>query len=92
MKGVDLNQYRNLPDYGQLRRDGCEFAIIKLATGLTFRNPLFEKQYDGCKAAGLHLGEGTGAVLMFSLLDTVGALYENKTTFSDIKVEQYTRF
>ena len=42
--------------------------------------------------ANLALGEGTGAVLMFSLLDTVGALYENKTTFSDIKVEQYTRF
>ena len=42
--------------------------------------------------ANLALGEGTGAVLMFSLLDTVGALYDNKTTFSDIKVEQYTRF
>ena len=42
--------------------------------------------------AGLALGEGTGAVLMFGMLDIVHALYENKTTFADIEVEPYTRF
>lgn len=40
----------------------------------------------------LALGEGTGAVLMFGLLDTVHAVYDNRTTFSDIKVEAYRRF
>lgn len=63
----------------QSREPAAEFMMQKL--GL---NPVLY--------ANLALGEGTGAVLMFSLLDTVGALYENKTTFSDIKVEQYTRF
>jgi len=42
--------------------------------------------------AGLALGEGTGAVLMFGMLDIVHGLYENKTTFQDIEVEPYTRF
>lgn len=42
--------------------------------------------------ASLALGEGTGAVMMFALLDTVMALYETRTTFSDISVEQYVRF
>ncbi len=42
--------------------------------------------------ASLALGEGTGAVMLFALLDTVMALYETRTTFSDISVEQYVRF
>ena len=39
----------------------------------------------------LALGEGTGAVLMFGLLDTVHPVYGNRTTFSDIRVEAYMR-
>jgi nicotinate-nucleotide--dimethylbenzimidazole phosphoribosyltransferase len=42
--------------------------------------------------AGLALGEGTGAVMMFSLLDIALTLYAEQTTFSDIAVEQYERF
>ena len=40
----------------------------------------------------LALGEGTGAVMLFGLLDMVMALYEKPTTFTDIAVEQYQRF
>ncbi len=40
----------------------------------------------------LALGEGTGAVMLFGLLDLAMALYEKPTTFEDIAVEQYTRF
>lgn len=42
--------------------------------------------------AGLALGEGTGAVMMFSLLDLALTLYQDSTTFGDIAVEQYERF
>lgn len=38
------------------------------------------------------LGEGTGAVMLFSLLDTALALYYDRTTFEDAAMEQYTRF
>ena len=93
MKGVDLNQYRNLPDYGQLQRDGYEFAIIKLATGLTFRNPLFEEQYDGGKAAGLHLGVytraektvGDGAREAEYALDILGGRYVELPIYYDVE-------
>lgn len=40
----------------------------------------------------LALGEGTGAVMLFGLLDMAMALYEKPTTFTDIAVEQYRRF
>ncbi len=42
--------------------------------------------------AGMALGEGTGAVMMFSLLDMAFSVYQGGTTFSDIQIEQYTRF
>lgn len=40
----------------------------------------------------LALGEGTGAVMLFPLLDMALCVYEDGTEFSDIQVEQYTRF
>lgn len=40
----------------------------------------------------LALGEGTGAVMMFSLLDMALRIYDDKTVFSDIAVKQYERF
>lgn len=42
--------------------------------------------------ARLALGEGTGAVMMFSLLDLALTLYQDSTTFDDIEVEPYERF
>lgn len=40
----------------------------------------------------LALGEGTGAVMMFSLLDIALKIYDSRVTFSNIEVEQYKRF
>ena len=42
--------------------------------------------------ANMALGEGTGAVMMFSLLDIALSVYQDRTTFSDINIEQYERF
>lgn len=39
----------------------------------------------------LALGEGTGAVMMFSLLDIALSVYQDRTTFEDIQIEQYKR-
>ena len=40
----------------------------------------------------LALGEGTGAVMMMSLLDMALCVYHGGTLFSDIKVKQYERY
>lgn len=39
----------------------------------------------------LALGEGTGAVMMFALLDMALCVYDGRTTFSDIQIEPYER-
>ncbi|MCR4651258.1 MAG: nicotinate-nucleotide--dimethylbenzimidazole phosphoribosyltransferase [Lachnospiraceae bacterium] len=40
----------------------------------------------------LALGEGTGAVMMLSLLDLAMSIYHDNTDFAEIKVEQYKRY
>lgn len=42
--------------------------------------------------ADMALGEGTGAVMMLSLLETALQVYCDRTTFSDIRIEQYKRY
>jgi len=41
--------------------------------------------------AGMRLGEGTGAVALFPLLDMALAVYRDAATFADIQVDQYKR-
>ena len=40
----------------------------------------------------LALGEGTGAVMLFPLLDMAAAVYEENSTFADIKIRAYESF
>ena len=42
--------------------------------------------------AGLRLGEGTGAIMMFPLLDMAVELYNNGVSFDDIKLKKYERY
>ena len=40
----------------------------------------------------MHLGEGTGAVALFPLLDMAAEIYHRMSTFSEIEVEQYEEY
>lgn len=62
---------------------GKEPAVEKLIEELKL-----EPVIDGRMA----LGEGTGAVMMLSLLEMALCVYRKRTLFSDIKVEQYERY
>ncbi|MCM1039849.1 MAG: nicotinate-nucleotide--dimethylbenzimidazole phosphoribosyltransferase [Ruminococcus sp.] len=42
--------------------------------------------------ADMALGEGTGAVMMLSLLDMALCIYQGKTSFSDMEIEPYERY
>jgi nicotinate-nucleotide--dimethylbenzimidazole phosphoribosyltransferase len=42
--------------------------------------------------AGMALGEGTGAVMLFPLLDMAAEIYKNGFRFEETGVEQYVRF
>ena len=61
---------------------GKEPAAVKLADALR----LFPVIH-----AEMALGEGTGAVMMFTLLDMAMSIYGQSATFSEIAVEQYKR-
>ncbi len=61
---------------------GKEPAAVKLADALQL-SPVIH--------AGMALGEGTGAVMMFALLDMAMSIYGQSATFSEIAVEQYRR-
>lgn len=70
-------------DYLIPSHKGKEPATAKLAKVLNLE-PVID--------AEMALGEGTGAVMMFSLLDIALSVYQERTTFSDINIEQYERF
>jgi nicotinate-nucleotide--dimethylbenzimidazole phosphoribosyltransferase len=70
-------------DYLIPSHKGKEPAVERLAKELDLK-PVIN--------GNMALGEGTGAVMMFSLLDIALSVYQDRTTFSDIKIEQYERF
>jgi nicotinate-nucleotide--dimethylbenzimidazole phosphoribosyltransferase len=61
------------------KEKGCDIILRKLAL-----NPVI--------SANLALGEGTGAVLLFPMLDMALSLYKNGTAFSQTPIGQYERF
>lgn len=62
---------------------GKEPAVEKLTDALGLQ-PVID--------AGMALGEGTGAVMMLSLLDLALSVYQGKTSFSEIAVKPYERY
>ena len=62
---------------------GKEPAVEKL---------LEELQLEAVIDGKMALGEGTGAVMMLSLLEMALCVYRGKTLFSDIQVKQYERY
>lgn len=62
---------------------GKEPAVEKLMTAL---------QLESVIDAGMALGEGTGAVMMLSLLDMALSVYHGRTSFADMQIEQYERY
>lgn len=62
---------------------GKEPAVNILSDALSL-NPVIEGR--------MALGEGTGAVMMFALLDMAMCIYNDRTSFEDIEIEEYKRF
>ena len=59
MKGIDLSQFNIVTDYDAIKQAGYDFAIIRAVgskSGKHYHDSRFELHYDGCKAAGLHVG------------------------------------
>ncbi len=61
------------------REKGCELALKPLG---------LKSVLD----ADMALGEGTGAIMLFPLLDMVMSLYREGTSFADTDIQKYERF
>ncbi len=70
-------------DYLLPSHKGREPAAALLARELALTPPI---------DADMALGEGTGAVMMLSLLELALSIYHGNTTFEDMRLKQYERF
>lgn len=70
-------------DYLLASHMGKEPAAGRLASELALEPVIY---------ADMALGEGTGAVMMFSLLDMALGVYKDSAVFSDVGIGQYERF
>lgn len=74
---------RGTKDYLLASHMGKEPAARRLASELGLEPVIY---------ADMALGEGTGAVMMFALLDMALSVYQDSAVFSDIGIGQYERF
>ena len=73
---------------------GCKDYMIASHMGKEIGMKVLAKELDlePVIYANLALGEGTGAVMLFPLLDMVMSMYSSGTNFSDTPIEEYERF
>ncbi len=57
-KGIDVSKYQKKIDWEKVKQDGVVFAIIRAGHGreLSQKDPYFEQNYDGARAAGIKVG------------------------------------
>ena len=58
MKGIDVSKWQGTIDFVKVKESGIDFVIIRAGYGkeTSQKDPCFEKNYAGAKAAGLHVG------------------------------------
>lgn len=56
LKGHDVSSHQKHVDFPAARSDGARFTYIKATESTTYRNPYFDRQYDGARRAGLIRG------------------------------------
>ncbi len=73
---------------------GCRKYMIASHCGAepAVKPVLAELQLDPVIYADLSLGEGTGAVMLFPLLDMAMEVYNESSSFDDIGVDQYEKY
>lgn len=58
VKGIDVSKYQGTIDWDKVKADGVEFVVIRSGYGreISQKDPYFETNYAGAKAAGLQVG------------------------------------
>ena len=58
MQGIDVSMFQGSIDFAKVKASGIDFVIIRAGYGreISQKDPYFEKNYAGAKAAGLNVG------------------------------------
>lgn len=87
MKGIDVSKHNGRIDWQKVKESGVDFVIIRAGYGreLSQKDPLFEENYRGAKAAGLKVG-----AYWYSYATTgEDAIKEAKTFLQVVKGKQF---
>lgn len=53
IQGIDVSRYQGEIDFGRVRDAGTHFVFMKATEGSDYKDPMFERNWRGAKAAGL---------------------------------------
>lgn len=56
VKGIDVSSYHGKIDWDKVKADGIEFALIRAGWSKDYVDPMFRKNIDGAKEAGVKIG------------------------------------
>lgn len=87
MTGIDVSKHNGRIDWQKVKASGVDFVIIRAGYGreLSQKDPLFEENYRGAKAAGLKVG-----AYWYSYATTgEDAIKEAKTFLQVVKGKQF---
>jgi GH25 family lysozyme M1 (1,4-beta-N-acetylmuramidase) len=56
IKSIDISSYDEVMDFQKVKEKGISLVWIKASEGVSYVNPLMDKQYKGAKAVGLKVG------------------------------------
>lgn len=56
LRGIDVSSHQPQISWSQVAAAGYSFAVIKITGGDQYVNPIWRKQYDGARQAGLAVG------------------------------------
>lgn len=55
-RGIDISAYNKDVDFSALKKAGIDYVILRVGTGYSGKDELFEQYYTAAKAAGLGVG------------------------------------
>lgn len=86
IKGIDVSKHNGVIDWKKVRADGVSFAIIRAGIGISVpKDPMFESNYSGAKAAGVDVG----CYWFLRSVTTEGAVKEARQYLEIIKGKQF---
>lgn len=92
MYGIDCARYQGNIDWGKVRKDGWEFAIQKCTEAVGYKDPMYQKNKDGARLAGVlfgsyHFGRGGDAVKEANwFVDSVGDIRPGELLVLDYEI------